>query len=658
MSSVIANRAQLEQRQAEIRARRDPNRKAIAICGGTGCTAYGGQSLTTAFREAVKAKGLDVEVRVTGCHGFCERGPLVVVFPWKIFYQEVGRKNAQKSTMPLPEWATKADLLASWGERGASLQNVARDVDEILETLRSDAPADRGDQVPVVERLLHRDAATGQVVRFEHDVPFYRHQQRIILGFNGSIDPESLDDYLALGGYGALARALTELQPGQVIDTVEQAGLRGRGGAGFPTGRKWRFARAAEGSPKYVVCNADEGDPGAFMDRSVLEGNPHGVVEGMLIGAYAIGASQGYVYVRNEYPLAVERLTRAIHDARAAGLLGDNLLGTNFSFDIKITRGAGAFVCGEETALIGSVEGNRGQPRFRPPYPAQKGLWGQPTVINNVETWVNVPLILGRGAEWFAGIGTKSSKGTKIFSLVGKVNNTGLVEVPMGASLRHIVFDIGGGIKDGRRFKAIQTGGPSGGCLPESRLDLEVDFDTLAANGSMMGSGGMIVVDDRTCIVDDVARFYVDFLIEESCGKCTPCREGLLQMSHLLHDVVEGRADEGTLDRLTALASVVKDASLCALGQTAPNPVLSTIQHWHDEYLAHIRDHKCPAGRCKAFITYTITDRCTGCTICARECPEKIITGEKKALHVIDTDKCTRCGVCYSVCTFDAIEVA
>jgi NADH-quinone oxidoreductase subunit F len=388
----------------------------------------------------------------------------------------------------------------------------------------------------------------------------------------------------------------------------------------------------------------------------VLEGNPHGVIEGMILGAYAIGAREGYVYVRNEYPLAVERLSLAVAAARARGLLGNNILGRDFSFDIQITRGAGAFVCGEETALIGSVEGNRGQPRFRPPYPAQSGLWGKPTVINNVETWVNVPLILDRGADWYAGIGTAGSKGTKIFSLVGKVNNTGLVEVPMGATLRHIVFEIGGGIRDGRAFKAVQTGGPSGGCLPAEKLDLQIDFESLTAAGSMMGSGGMIVMDDRTCMVD-VARYFIDFLLEESCGKCVPCREGLTQLSHLLHAITEGRATDATLAALEALAPVVQDASLCALGQTAPNPVLSTIQYFRDEYLAHIRDRRCPAAVCKSLITYSINDQCTGCMVCARQCPEHAITGERKKLHVIDPAKCTRCGICHSVCKFDAVDV-
>lgn len=615
MSERIAEAAGLERLREDLVARRSPDRGAVAVCAGTGCVAYGSRKLSEAFRAAVEARGLSVEVRATGCHGFCERGPLVVVFPQKIFYQRV-----QPS-----------------------------DVEEIL-----DRTVARGE---VIDRLLYEDPVTGEKHVHEDEVPFYAHQNRLILGFNGKIDPESLDDYVANGGYRALGKVVGGgMAPEAVIAEVEAAGLRGRGGAGFPTGRKWRFVRNAAGDEKYVVCNADEGDPGAFMDRSVLEGNPHGVVEGMILGGWAVGASAGYVYVRAEYPLAVERLEKAIAAARARGLLGENILGSGFSFDLSITRGAGAFVCGEETALLGSVEGNRGQPRFRPPYPAQSGLWGKPTCINNVETWVNVPLILDRGSGWYAGIGTAGSKGTKIFSLVGKVNNTGLVEVPMGATLRDIVFKVGGGIKDGRSFKAIQTGGPSGGCLPESMLDLEVDFDTLTAAGSMMGSGGMIVVDDRTCMVD-VARYFVDFLIQESCGKCVPCREGLTQLGHLLHAICDGKADEAMLGRLESLGAVMKEASLCALGQTAPNPVLSTLRYFRDEYLAHIREHRCPAGVCKALITYTINEKCTGCGACVRPCPEAAITGEKKKLHVIEQDKCIRCGVCQTVCKFEAIDV-
>jgi NADH:ubiquinone oxidoreductase subunit F (NADH-binding)/(2Fe-2S) ferredoxin len=625
MSERITSPAELSALRQRLETARDPERKAIAVCAGTGCKAYGSDELTQAFRQAAERLGVEVDVRATGCHGFCERGPLVVVFPQHAFYQEVGRKDRDK------------------------------DVEEILRESVAPAPG----EARFVERLQYVvDGPEGETrCALEDDVPFYKHQLRLILGMNGKIDPDDALDYIVAGGYRALAKVLGDMQPDDVITEIEASGLRGRGGAGFPTGRKWRFTAQAEGDTKYVVCNADEGDPGAFMDRSILEGNPHGVVEGLLIGAYAVGASEGYVYVRNEYPLAVERLARAIDQARELGLLGQDILGSGFDFDLHLTRGAGAFVCGEETALIGSVEGNKGQPRVRPPYPAVQGLWGKPTNINNVETWVNVPLILDRGAAWFADIGTEGSKGTKIFSLVGKVNNTGLVEVPMGTSLRAIVEDIGGGIQGGRAFKAVQTGGPSGGCLPESMLDLEVDFDTLTAAGSMMGSGGMIVMDDRTCMVD-VARYFVDFLLEESCGKCTPCREGLTQMSRMLHDICDGRGTSDTLARLEALAPIIRDASLCALGQTAANPVLSTLKYFRHEYEAHIQDKRCPAGVCRALITYRIHEACTGCTVCAKQCPEDAIRGERKALHVIDEAACTRCGVCHSVCTFDAIDVS
>ena len=618
MGASIANAAELERLRDELVAKRDPNRRAIAVCAGTGCVAQGSNDLTAAFRAEGASMGLDVEIRATGCHGFCEQGPLVVLFPKRLFYHGVT-------------------------------------VDDVKEVLERSVAADE-----VVERLLYRDPISGEMVTHEEDVPFYKHQQRLILGFNGQIDPESIDDYIAAGGYRALARALAEMSREQVLDEIEAAKLRGRGGAGFPAGRKWRLCAQQPEQPKYLVCNADEGDPGAFMDRSILEGNPHGVIEGMLIGAWAIAASKGFVYVRNEYPLAVERLERAIEQARERGLLGQNVLGSELDFDLEISRGAGAFVCGEETALLQSVMGLRGQPVIRPPYPAERGLWGKPTNINNVETWVNVPLIIDRGAEWYGSIGTEGSKGTKIFSLVGKVNNTGLVEVPMGATLRHVIFNIGGGIKDGREFKAVQTGGPSGGCLPEDKLDLEIDFDSLTAAGSMMGSGGMIVMDDRTCAVD-VARYFVSFLIEESCGKCTPCREGLVQMAHLLDAVRKGTVPagegEGHLDRLRLLAEAVGEGSLCQLGKTSANPVLSTLDYFRQEYLAHIEGGRCPAGVCRELITYRINDKCTGCLICKKKCPEGAISGERKQLHVIDEAACTRCGVCASVCKDDAVDV-
>jgi NADH-quinone oxidoreductase subunit F len=617
MAVPIATAQQLAERQSQLHKERDPQRRAVAVCAGTGCVAQGSPELAEAFRREAAALGLEVDVRATGCHGFCEQGPLVVIFPSRVLYCRV----------------------------------TAADAREVLET----SVAGQG----IVDRLLYRDPVTGEKAVHEDDVPFYKHQQRLILGFNGRIDPMSLDDYIAEGGYRALARALSTMSREQVLEQIEAAQLRGRGGAGFPTGRKWRLCADQPGEPKYLVCNADEGDPGAFMDRSLLEGNPHGVIEGMLLGAYAMGASQGFVYVRHEYPLAVERLAKALEQAQDAGLLGSKILGSSLSFELEISRGAGAFVCGEETALLNSIMGLRGQPVVRPPYPTERGLWGQPTVINNVETWVNVPLIIDRGADWYGTIGTDGSKGTKIFSLVGKVNNTGLVEVPMGATLRHVIFNIGGGIKDGRTFKAVQTGGPSGGCLPEEQLDLPIDFDSLHAAGSMMGSGGMIVMDDRTCAVD-VARYFVSFLIEESCGKCTPCREGLVQLGKLLGQVTRGEVQgsaETMLTRLEELAQAVGDGSLCQLGKTAANPVMSTLKYFRDEYLTHLQDQRCPAGVCRALIRYEINNNCTGCLLCKKKCPEGAITGERKALHTIDAEKCTRCGVCLTVCKDAAVEV-
>jgi NADH-quinone oxidoreductase subunit F len=548
---------ELEALRKSVIAKKDTNKTCITICNGTGCQAYGCKSVTAAFREEIEKQNLaaKVDVRSIGCPGFCERGTLVVIKPQDIFYQRVR----------------------------------AKDVPEILsETIG------KGN---VVNRLLYTDRKTSRKVTYEYEVPFYKKQKRLVIGNNGLIDPTSIDDYLAIGGYAALSKALHEMSPEQIIDEVKKSGLRGRGGGGFPTGTKWASTRHVPGDIKYVIANADEGDPGAFMDRSLVEGNPHSVLEGMIIGAYAIGSHQGYVYIRNEYPLAVRNVRTAIQQAEEYGLLGKNILGSGFDFDIRVNRGGGAFICGESTALMASLEGRVGEPRAKYVHTSEQGLWGQPTNLNNVETWANVPLIISNGAAWYSQIGTEGSKGTKIFSLVGNISNTGLVEVPMGITLREIIFDIGGGIPKGRNFKAVQTGGPSGGVIPESLLDLKVDFDELAKAGSMMGSGGMIVMDDKTCMVD-VARYFVSFLEGESCGKCVPCREGLRQMRVILTNITEGRGKKGDIELLEELSAMMVDASLCALGTTAPNPVLSTIRHFKDEYEAHIKEKRCPAGVC------------------------------------------------------------
>jgi NADH-quinone oxidoreductase subunit F len=548
---------ELEALRSSILKKRDPAKPCITICNGTGCQAYGSKSIVAAFQDEVKKQklGAKVDIKAIGCPGFCERGTLVVIKPQDIFYQRVRVK----------------------------------DVPEILsETIG------KGN---LVNRLLFTDRATNKKVTKEGDVSFYKKQMRLIIGNNGSIDPTSIDDYLAIGGYTALAKAL-KMTPEKIIDEVKKSGLRGRGGAGFPTGSKWESTRAAQGDVKYVICNADEGDPGAFMDRSLVEGNPHSILEGMIIGAYAIGSHEGYIYIRNEYPLAVRNMTTALEQAAAAGLLGKNILGSGFDFTIKIKRGGGAFVCGESTALMASLEGRVGEPRAKYIHTSEQGLWGRPSNLNNVETWANVPLIINRGAAWYSKIGTAGSKGTKIFALVGNIVNTGLVEVPMGTTLREIVFDIGGGIPKGRKFKAVQTGGPSGGMIPESLLDLPVDFDELTRAGSMMGSGGMIVMDEKTCMVD-MARYYTTFLEGESCGKCLPCREGLRQMKYILDGITEGRGKKGDIELLEELSATLIDASLCQLGATAPNPVISSIRHFRDEYEAHIKDKKCPAGVCK-----------------------------------------------------------
>jgi NADH-quinone oxidoreductase subunit F len=598
------------------------NRKSIkpriTVCHGTGCQAYGCTRVSDALRAEIDRQGVsgEVDIKTTGCHGFCERGPVVVVQPGDIFYQRVG----------------------------------PGDVGEILDKVLNG----KG----VVERLLYSDSATG--VRFTnyYDIPFYKKQLRLIFGNNGEIDPTSIEDYIAIGGYSALAKVLFHMSPEEVVEEVKRSGLRGRGGGGFPTGVKWESCRKAPGDIKYVIVNADEGDPGAYMDRSLLEGNPHSVLEGLIIGAYAIGAHDGYIYVRHEYPLAVENARIAIEQARQLGLLGENILGSGFDFDVRITRGGGAFVCGESTALMASLEGKIGEPRAKYVHTVEKGLWDRPTNLNNVETWANVPLIISKGAEWYRTIGTENSKGTKIFSLVGKVNNTGLVEVPMGVTLREMIFDIGGGIKDGKKFKAVQTGGPSGGCLPESLLDLPVDFDALTKAGSMMGSGGMIVMDETTCMVD-VAKYFLTFLEEESCGKCVPCREGIKRMREILNDITEGKGQEGDLELLEEISNTLIDSSLCALGSTAPNPVLTTIRYFREEYEAHIKDKRCPAGVCKALIHYyVIEEKCPGCGLCVKACPQGAITfmGKKRPV-VLDESKCIKCGACYDICKLEAIGV-
>ncbi|WP_350340603.1 NADH-quinone oxidoreductase subunit NuoF [Candidatus Solincola tengchongensis] len=588
------------------------------VCFGTGCQANGSRLVAEAFTEAIREQGLQVDVNIgfktTGCHGYCENGPLVVLRPQDILYLKVR-----------PE-----------------------DVPEIVEE------SIKGGRI--VERLAYKDKASGEMVPRYSEIPFYKHQLRIALRHIGTIDPTSIDDYILVGGYAGLAKALG-MQPEEIISEVERSGLRGRGGAGFPTGTKWRSCAAVESDVRYVMCNGDEGDPGAFMDRSIMEGDPHAVIEGMIIGAYAVGSHQGYIYVRDEYPLAVRNLTIAIEAAREKGLLGENILGTGFSFDIKISRGGGAFVCGESSALMRSVEGNVGEPRAKYIRSVERGLYNKPTVLNNVETWANVPEIILKGAEWYASMGTESSKGTKVFSLVGKVNNTGLVEVPMGISIRELVDKIGGGILGGKKFKAVQTGGPSGGCIPESLADLPIDFDSLTKAGSMMGSGGIIVMDEDTCMVD-VARYFTGFLVEESCGKCTPCRDGLPRMLDLLTEITEGKGREEHLSMLEELCDLLTWGALCGLGTSAANPVLSTIKYFREEYEAHIKDKKCPAGVCKALITYSIDpEACTGCRLCAKNCPQGCITGKRKEAHVIDTSKCIKCGVCKDVCTFDAVRI-
>ena len=615
---------ELEKRRKKISARREkilterqPSSPAIMVCGGTGCLALASDEVAAAFEKSLSEQGIDarVELKTTGCPGFCEQGPLVTIHPERIFYTKVKPK----------------------------------DVEEIISRTIL-----KGE---IVDRLLYEDPLSGEKIVYETEVPFYKEQTRILLKESGLIDPRKIDDYLAAGGYKALEKALLEMTPEQVIAEIKESGLRGRGGAGFPTGVKWELCRNAAGETKYIICNADEGDPGAFQDRGIIEGNPHSILEGMIIGAYAMGASQGFVYIRNEYPLAVELISLAAEQAREAGLLGEDILGTGFNFDLIIQLGAGAFVCGEETALMASIEGYSGEPRPRPPYPAESGLWGMPTNINNTKTWAWVRHIINNGADWFAQMGTEKSKGTTIFSVVGKIKNTGLVEVPMGISLRHLIEHIGGGVSNGSKLKAVQTGGPSGGCIPESLWHLPVDYDSLREAGSMMGSGGMIVMDENTCMVD-MARYFLNFSRFESCGKCTACREGVRRMYEILDYITRGYGEEGDIEQLESLGQAVKTGALCGLGQTAPNPVLTTIRYFREEYEAHIRDKSCPAGVCKELITfYVVPDQCPGCGLCARYCAEDAITGEKGKPYVIDEEKCVRCGVCREVCNFDAVKV-
>ncbi|MGF1586233.1 MAG: NADH-ubiquinone oxidoreductase-F iron-sulfur binding region domain-containing protein [Bacteroidales bacterium] len=590
----------------------------ILVCGGTGCHASESNLLLENLKQEVDVKALsgDVQVIATGCFGFCEKGPIVKVIPDNTFYTEVKPVDA-------------AEIIEEHAVKGRQ-----------------------------VKRLLYKDPVKKETVSDSKHMGFYKKQIRIALRNCGFINPENIDEYLAADGYAALGKVLTEMTPETATQEMIDSGLRGRGGGGFPTGVKWGIARKVESDQKYVVCNADEGDPGAFMDRSILEGDPHSVIEAMAINGYCIGADHGLVYIRAEYPLAIERLKIALNQAREYGLLGKDILGTGFNFDIEIRYGAGAFVCGEETALIHSMEGHRGEPTFKPPFPAQSGYLGKPTNVNNVETFANIPVIFNKGAKWFASIGTEKSKGTKVFALAGKINNVGLIEVPMGTTLREVIFEIGGGIKDGKKFKAVQTGGPSGGCLTEKHLDTPIDFDNLLASGSMMGSGGMIVMDEDDCMVS-VAKFYLDFTVEESCGKCTPCRIGNKRLYELLDKISKGNGTHADLDKLRNLSEVIKDTSLCGLGQTSPNPVLSTMDNFMAEYIAHIEDHKCPAGQCKELITYeVIPENCVGCTACARNCPVNCISGERKEIHLIDQSLCIKCGACFDKCKFNAIRIA
>ncbi|WP_455600613.1 NADH-quinone oxidoreductase subunit NuoF [Cloacibacillus sp.] len=586
----------------------------VLVCTGTGCISSGSKKVIAKLEEELKANSLDKEVKIveTGCQGFCEQGPLVIIYPEGTFYTHV-----QESDVP--------EIVSEHLIKGR-----------------------------IVGRLLFKEPLTAQSVPDYADIDFYKKQHRLVLKNCGHINPDSLEEYIGADGYEGLAKVLLTMTPEQVVEEMKKTGLRGRGGGGFPTGMKWGFCQKSPGPKKYIICNADEGDPGAFMDRSLLEGDPHAILEGMIIGAYAIGADEGYIYCRAEYPLAIKRLKQAIAQAEEAGLLGKNILGTDFNCTIHIKEGAGAFVCGEETALMASIEGKRGMPRPRPPFPAVKGLWEKPSNINNVETFANVPYIFRVGAEEYAKLGTEKSKGTKVFALTGKINNTGLAEVPMGITMREIIFDIGGGIIGGKKFKAIQIGGPSGGCIPEQLLDTPVDYDSLIAAGAMMGSGGLVVMDEETCMVD-VAKFFLNFTQSESCGKCTPCREGTKHMLEMLEKITDGRGEDGDIEKLEKLAAFIKAGALCALGQTAPNPILSTLRYFRDEYEAHIKEKRCPAGACHHLLTYKITDACKGCSLCAKNCPVNAISGEPKQKYVIDAAKCIKCGACLTKCPFKAI---
>jgi NADP-reducing hydrogenase subunit HndC len=614
----INSPAELEKLRKDVLSKRDPNKPTISLCSGSACHASGAEEVTAKLIEELNKQGLtgQVDLRNSGCHGFCERGPIMVIHPEEICYIQI-----------------KPD-----------------DVPEIVsQTIK---------EKKVVERLLYIDPATGEKIVHEGDIPFYKAQTRLVFGSNGSIDPKKIDDYLALGGYSALSKALSTMKPEDVLGEVMKSNIRGRGGAGFPAGKKWEETRNAPGDIKYVIVNADEGDPGAYKDRSLLEGNPHAILEGLTIGGYAIGANEGYIYVRQEYPLAVENVLIAIQQSLDYGLLGKNILGSGFDFTVKVHCGAGAFVCGESSALMSSLEGKVGEPRPKYIHTSRKGVWDRPSDLNNVETWANIPLIINHGADWFAQYGTKGSKGTKIFSVVGKINNTGLVEVPMGVTLRDIVFKAGGGIPGGKKFKAVQTGGPSGGCIPADLLDLPVDFDELSKAGSMMGSGGMIIMDEDNCMVD-VARYFLDFLTNESCGKCVPCREGIRQMLKILTRITQGKGKEGDMELLEELAATSKIASLCSLGKGACNPVLSTLKYFRDEYEAHIKEKRCPALSCKELIHFYIDPaKCKACGICLRKCPVTAISGGKNQIHEIDQAKCTKCATCFENCPakFGAIK--